>query len=111
MIRLIGSATLCFGLSACGAVEFDRNDLSNMFGPATNYRNPVATRQVVNSFAAQETVSRSGNAVHWTSADGCTYSRTQAPGRAPVWYLVQNPHHIGMPNAHRDCAITVVEGY
>jgi len=55
MIRLIGSATLCFGLSACGAVDFDRNDLSNMFGPATNYRNPVATRQVVNSFAAQET--------------------------------------------------------
>jgi len=110
-MRMMASAALLTALSACGAVEFDRNDLSNMFGPATNYRNPVAQRQMVKSFLPQENVSRSGNAAHWTSPDGCTYSRTQAPGHAPVWYLVQNPHHVGMPNAHRGCAMTVVDGY
>lgn len=109
-MRKIVPAALCFGLSACGGMEFDRNDLSQMYGPATNYRNPVATRQISNSFVSQETVSSGGNATHWTSPDGCTYSRTQAPGYAPVWYLVQNPFHIGMPNAHRDCPITVVDG-
>lgn len=109
-MRLIISVTLCFALSACGAVEFDRQDLSQMFGPATNYRNPVAQRQTVKSFLPHESVTRSGNASHWTSPDGCTYSRTQAPGYAPVLYLVQNPHHVGMPNAHRDCAMTVVDG-
>ncbi|WP_264212179.1 hypothetical protein [Leisingera thetidis] len=109
-MRVIIPATLCFGLAACGAVEFDRNDLSKMYGPATNYRNPVAQRVMVKSFLPQVSVSRSGNAAHWTSPDGCTYSRTQAPGHAPVWYLVQNPHHVGMPNAHRGCAMTMVEG-
>ncbi|MEW2914835.1 hypothetical protein [Leisingera sp. JC11] len=110
MLRLIVPATLCLGLPACGAVEFDRNDLSNMYGPATNYRNPVAKRDIVNSFTSQGSVSRDGRAAHWTSPDGCTYSRTQAPGYAPVWYLVQNPHHVGMPNAHRGCPMTVVDG-
>lgn len=110
-MRMMVPAALLVSLSACAAVETDPNDLSNMFGPATNYRNPVAQREMVQSFLPQETVSRSGHSAHWTSPNGCTYSRTQAPGRAPVWYLVQNPHHVGMPNAHRDCAITVVDGY
>jgi len=38
-----------------------------------------------------------------TTANGCSYSRTQAPGQRPVWMLVQNPHHIGQGNAHRGC--------
>lgn len=37
------------------------------------------------------------------TADGCTYSRAQAPGYPPSWYLVLNPHHVGMPTAHRGC--------
>lgn len=109
-MRIIAPAALLTALSACGGMEFDRNDLSSMFGPATDYRNPVAQRRVENNFLANDSVSRSGNAAHWTLPDGCTYSRTQAPGRAPVWYLVLNPHHVGMPNAHRGCAVTVVEG-
>lgn len=28
-------------------------------------------------------------------ANGCSYSRTQAPGYAPQWILIQNPHHVG----------------
>ncbi len=109
-MRLTIPAILSFALSACGGVEFDRQDLSQMYGPATNYRNPETQQKTVKRFLPQESVSRSSNATHWTSPDGCTYSRTQASGNAAVWYLVQNPHHVSMPNAHRGCAMTVVEG-
>lgn len=39
-----------------------------------------------------------------TTPDGCSYSRTQAPGYAAQWILILNPHHIGRPNAHMKCA-------
>lgn len=39
----------------------------------------------------------------YTAPNGCSYSRTQAPGQAPVWMLIKNPHHIGGKNAHRGC--------
>ncbi|MGI3169400.1 hypothetical protein ACRARG_09630 [Pseudooceanicola sp. C21-150M6] len=38
-----------------------------------------------------------------TLTNGCSYSRTQAPGYAPMWILIQNPHHIGQPNVHKGC--------
>lgn len=38
-----------------------------------------------------------------TTQDNCTYSRTQAPGHPPQWYLVLNPHHLGKPDAHAGC--------
>lgn len=38
-----------------------------------------------------------------TTASGCSYSRTQAPGQRPVWMLIQNPHHIGQRNASSRC--------
>ena len=44
-----------------------------------------------------------------TTADGCSYSRTQAPGQRPVWMLIKNPHHIGGKNAHRGCA-SMIQG-
>lgn len=38
----------------------------------------------------------SGSNGQWmVLANGCSYSRTQAPGYAPVWILIQNPHHVG----------------
>ena len=39
-----------------------------------------------------------------TTQDGCSYSRTQAPGFPVQWILVINPHHIGQPLAHVNCA-------
>ena len=39
----------------------------------------------------------------YTTPDGCSYSRAQAPGHAPMWVLIINPHHIGQPNAGRHC--------
>lgn len=39
-----------------------------------------------------------------TTPDGCSYSRTQAPGYPVQWVLILNPHHIGQPNAHMKCA-------
>jgi hypothetical protein len=40
----------------------------------------------------------------FTTANGCSYSRTNPPGGVPMWYLIQNPHHIGQANAHDGCA-------
>ena len=34
---------------------------------------------------------------------GCSYSRAQAPGYPPQWYLIVNPHHLGQPPAKRSC--------
>lgn len=39
-----------------------------------------------------------------TTPNGCSYSRTQAPGRPVQWILILNPHHIGQPDAHIGCA-------
>lgn len=43
----------------------------------------------------------------FTTSDGCSYSRANPPGGVSTWYLIQNPHHIGQPNAHWDCAPTL----
>jgi hypothetical protein len=32
---------------------------------------------------------------YMTTADGCTYRRTQAPGQPVRWIIVLNPHHVG----------------
>lgn len=40
---------------------------------------------------------------YFTTHDGCTYRRAQAPGYRPTWHLVLNPHHLGRPKAHRRC--------
>ncbi|WP_407494455.1 hypothetical protein [Pseudooceanicola sp. MF1-13] len=39
-----------------------------------------------------------------TTQDGCSYSRTQAPGYPVQWVLILNPHHIGQPDSHDKCA-------
>lgn len=40
---------------------------------------------------------------YMTTANGCTYRRTQAPGYPARWILVVNPHHIGKANASTRC--------
>lgn len=40
----------------------------------------------------------------YTTPDGCSYSRANAPGYATMWVLILNPHHIGQPPAGRHCA-------
>lgn len=39
----------------------------------------------------------------YTTPDGCSYSRAQAPGYEVMWVLILNPHHIGKPAAGRHC--------
>ena len=39
----------------------------------------------------------------YTTPDGCSYSRAQAPGYEVMWVLIINPHHIGQPTAGRHC--------
>ena len=38
-----------------------------------------------------------------TTAKGCTYRKTQAPGYPPRWILVVNPQRLGMPKPARGC--------
>ncbi|WP_088623097.1 hypothetical protein [Oceanicola sp. 22II-s10i] len=40
---------------------------------------------------------------YFTTDDGCTYRRAQAPGFRPTWHLIINPHHLGKPRARRGC--------
>ena len=40
---------------------------------------------------------------YMTTANGCTYRKTQAPGHPPRWILVVNPHHVGGKFAGRQC--------
>lgn len=43
----------------------------------------------------------------YIAPNGCAYSRTQAPGMPAMWYLIQNPHHLGLPPRSPDCATTL----
>ncbi len=38
-----------------------------------------------------------------TTPSGCSYTKAQAPGYAPTWHLILNPHHIGGKQAQRSC--------
>ena len=40
----------------------------------------------------------------YTAPNGCSYTRTQAPGQPVQWFLIVNPHHIGGRNATSACA-------
>lgn len=86
----------------------DSGDISDVFGKATSPNNPYGGRRIPAGYSGDYHPAP-GNGVYWTSPDGCTYSRTQAPGHEPEWYLVLNPHHIGKPNAHAQCANMVRE--
>ncbi|MGB7316814.1 MAG: hypothetical protein WBC85_02505 [Planktotalea sp.] len=44
------------------------------------------------------------NGQWYTAPNGCSYSRTQAPGQPVQWMLILNPHHIGGRNATAACA-------
>lgn len=39
----------------------------------------------------------------YIAPNGCSYTRTQAPGQSVVWMLIQNPHHIGGRTATAAC--------
>lgn len=57
------------------------------------------------SFAEAQVRPSAGYQGQWyTTPDGCSYSRTQAPGYAVSWVLIQNPHHINQPNVGDHCA-------
>lgn len=40
---------------------------------------------------------------YMTTADGCTYRRTQAPGHPVRWIIVLNPHHVGKGVSRSKC--------
>lgn len=65
---------------------------------------PVAAQSNLQMLGTSPVVSSQGaSGDYMTTAEGCTYRRTQAPGYAPKWILVLNPHHIGRPNSPLDC--------
>lgn len=40
----------------------------------------------------------------YTTPDGCSYSRAQAPGYPATWHLILNPERIGLPTPPSRCA-------
>lgn len=61
------------------------------------------------SLDAQETLynptEQFAQASQWYIApNGCSYSRSQAPGQPVMWMLIRNPHHIGGRNATSACS-------
>lgn len=52
-------------------------------------------------FGTQGVVGPQGD--YMTTAEGCTYRRTQAPGYPVHWIIVQNPHHIGKTGTRHKC--------
>lgn len=64
---------------------------------------PAISKDTVNNVRPDE----SYQGQWYTTAGGCSYSRSQAPGYPPVWILIQNPHHINQPNVNADCPTTL----
>ncbi len=72
----------------------DGNDISSVFGPSSNPKNPVGSHRPPDTFKGQ----------WYTAPNGCSYSRAQAPGYPASWHLILNPYHIGQKPAHAGCA-------
>jgi len=94
---------LTIALSASTAqADMSKNNL-NMFGASTlilassQGGHPRVYKRPPESYDGQ----------WYTTSDGCSYSRANPPGGVSTWYLIQNPHHIGQPNAHWGCAQTL----
>ena len=89
MIRTIATiataATLGFALS----------------GPAAAYRSVEAVSMKGKQGYTPPPDTYAGS--YFTTSDGCSYRKAQAPGYQPTWHLIINPHHIGKPPAHRGC--------
>ena len=84
--------------SATAHAEFG----GRLFGFLDNNRGTVAVRSRGNARPyTRPPASYSGQ--WYTTPDGCSYSRANPPGGIPTWHLIQNPHHIGQPNAHGNC--------
>ena len=91
----ISATTAQAGMAEAFLDMFDGGkDISSVFGPATNKKNPLGSHRPPETFQGQ----------WYTAPDGCTYSRAQAPGYPPSWHLILNPHHIGQKPAHAGCA-------
>lgn len=98
-------APLFVGACGLGSAEAPERlhfpaDISEMFGPS----------RAPNNIGPSPGNSRPGPGYEYqwyTTEAGCSYSRAQAPGYAPTWHLILNPHHIGAPTAHSDCPVQI----
>jgi len=85
-LTLLSAIALSAGFAQTAAAEQWSNN--------TNAANP-------NMQISTKSVSDGGQ---WrTLANGCSYSRAQAPGYAPSWYLIVNPQTIGLPARPKNC--------
>ncbi|MFD1344263.1 hypothetical protein [Litorisediminicola beolgyonensis] len=88
MTRLILTAALALGLAGAAAAQ-TQGPTSPIFSTKGGSAVPGET------FEGQ----------WFTTQDGCTYSRTKAPGYPTRWVLILNPHHVGQKPAHRGCKV------
>jgi hypothetical protein len=82
-------------------------DISEWTFNLLNNRNVTFAAASGNKHQVYKRPSASFKGQWFTTQNGCSYSRANPPGGKPVWYLIQNPHHLGQPKAHSGCARTL----
>jgi len=81
-----------------------------MLKSATRLAAAIALGALTAGAAMANTVQRppdSVTALIYTSPEGCTYTRAQAPGYPPSWHIVLNPQRLGLPRPAGRCPTTL----
>jgi hypothetical protein len=62
------------------------------------------TRLVATALTLTALSSGAALAQTYTTPDGCSYTRAQAPGYPATWHLIINPERVGLPTPTARCA-------
>ena len=63
-----------------------------------------STRTLATALAVSALSSGAALAQTYTTPDGCSYTRAQAPGYPATWHLILNPEQVGLPTPTTRCA-------
>lgn len=61
------------------------------------------TRSFALAFALATLTAAAAQAQTYTTENGCTYTRAQAPGYPATWHLIINPQQAGLPTPTGHC--------
>lgn len=67
----------------------------------------MKTARIAAALALLSLSSGSAWAQTYTTPEGCTYTRAQAPGYPATWHLIINPERVGLPTPTIRCARTL----
>jgi hypothetical protein len=64
----------------------------------------TSTRTLAVALTVTALTSGAALAQTYTTPDGCSYTRAQAPGYPATWHLIINPEQVGLPTPTARCA-------